>query len=262
MNETEQNYAKPERTTLNETEHHYAQRERTTLNATEQRKSKIRYTLLMLVAGGFIVLCCAALANETPYPVESYPKTLSSACREGDARVYDECGLQIDIVKAAQSLALETGKTTLVVYGAEWCVWCHIFDDFAKGHYAPEYFKWARDEDTDKWLMQPFENVGVKEQAAKLNQFVSENFVIAHIEGDHSPDGPATISALGFDENDVKFYPFIFSLNSQGKYVDHMLAYKAMTHDDTRKNEEGKPLNEFDRSVLLTQLKTLKALAQ
>lgn len=210
----------------------------------------------------FALVSGAANGQDARFPVESFPKNLSSSCRDGNSRVYDECGSQVSIVKAAQARALETGKSTLVVYGAEWCVWCHIFDDFAKGVYAPVYFEWARDENAGKWVMQSRKNEGIPEQAAELNQFVSEHFVIAHIEGDHAPDGPATITSLGFDEDDVSFYPFIFSLNSEGQYADHMLAYKAMPQNDSRKNENGQPLNEFNREVLLAQLKVLRDAAK
>jgi len=96
-------------------------------------------------------MCCIAHANagekanaseqQPRYIVASHPKTLSSECNEGRALVYDECGSQMSIVKAAYEEALASKKTTLVVYGAEWCVWCHIFDDFAKGEYAAEYFE-------------------------------------------------------------------------------------------------------------------------
>jgi len=211
-----------------------------------------------LIVSGYAQADDLGKNQPTPWPVTSFPKTLSKDCRDGTARVYDECGSQQNIIKAAQAEAIAKGKTTLVVYGAEWCVWCHIFDDLVKGDFAPEYFEWVRDDKAGKWQMQAHVNTGAEAQARALNQFVSEHFVIAHIEGDHAPDGPATISSLGFDESDVNFYPFIFTLNPEGQYVEHMLAYKAMPHNDSRKNKDGQPLNEFNRDVLLNQLERLK----
>jgi len=65
--------------------------------------------------------------------ITSFPEQIDRNCRNGKAKIYDECSDQIDLFEAAQSKAQAEGKITLVSYGAEWCIWCHVFDAYIHG---------------------------------------------------------------------------------------------------------------------------------
>ena len=202
-----------------------------------------------------------ALQKVQTFAVESFPKSLDTQCRDGSAKLYDECGSQADILKTAVEKAAQTGKTALVVYGAEWCVWCFVFDAYTKGHYREHYYAWERDPKSDKWVMEKKSNEGAYAEANRLNQFVADHFVIAHIEGDHSPDGASAIDSLGLSAADINFYPFIASLTNKGVYASHLFGYEVMKVDEKRKNKDGQTLKSFDRSLLLNRLQMLRQAA-
>lgn len=202
-----------------------------------------------------------SVGNGKFYEVETYPEVLSKDCRDGVAKVYDECGSQMDIVRTAFSRAIEADKTLLIVYGAEWCIWCHVFDKYIKGEYKEFSYEWEYDGEIQQWDMQEKANKNAKMQAKKLNKYVSDNFVVVHIEGHFAPDGLNVIDAIGFDTNQIKFLPFIFSINQSGKYASHMLAYDAIPGMEIRK-DSGKDYRGFDRKILLNELIKLKKAAE
>ena len=216
---------------------------------------------------GFILFFCLmiivtnAFAAEKSrfYDVEAFPQALDSQCREGVARLYDECGSQVEIVKSAVTRAAETGKTTLVVYGAEWCVWCFVLDAYLKGNYREFYYAWERDPESNKWAMTQKSNDAAKPQAKQLNQYVAENFVVAHIESEHAPDGIEAIESIGIDESKVDFYPFIVAVSKAGNYTGQLFAYEAIQHAEQRKDSDGKKIKSFDRAVLLEKLRELRS---
>ncbi len=192
------------------------------------------------------------------FPVESFPKTLPKDCRDGKAKLYDECGSQFDVVKAAVAQAKTMNKTPLIVYGGEWCVWCFVFDAAIRGEYQPSYYVYALNTVSKQWEVQEKTDEQVAEQAKRLNQYVFENFVVAHIESHVSPDGAAAIDATGFNSAAIEFYPAILSLTTDGDYADHFFAYVAMAAKTERKDKQGQKLLEFDRLLLLEQLQRLK----
>jgi len=195
------------------------------------------------------------------YEVDMYPKSLSSDCRDGVAKVYEECGSQMNIARAALAKANESDKTLLIVYGAEWCIWCHVFDKYVKGEYKKFSYVWEYDGEIQEWDMREKENKKSKDQAKKLNKYVSENFVVAHIEGYFSPDGLDVIDAIGFDSSNINFLPFIFSVTKSGKYADHMLAASAIPGLEIRK-DSGVDYRGFDREILIEELVKLKNAAE
>ena len=62
-----------------------------------------------------------------------FPQAIDPGCRGGRAQIYDECSSQFDVLNAAMAEAERTGKIVMVVYGAEWCIWCHVFDKYLAG---------------------------------------------------------------------------------------------------------------------------------
>jgi len=114
----------------------------------------IVYLLLLLFP-----LTLSAGNKSIYYNVETFPGSVSSDCRDGVAKIYDECLSQKSILKQAISRGQKTGKTVLVVYGAEWCIWCHVFDKYIKGHSHRFKYQWQyHDGENQKWKMKEREN--------------------------------------------------------------------------------------------------------
>ncbi|MDH5651889.1 MAG: thioredoxin family protein [Gammaproteobacteria bacterium] len=211
----------------------------------------------------FVIVGCTDSSNNghpdssVYYEVETFPKKTSNDCRKGMARIYDECSNQEKILEAALKKGNETGKTVLLVIGAEWCIWCHVFDKYIKGHSRNFNYKWVYEGDDQQWEMKETENLNAMNESKALNKYVSENFVIAHIENYYAPGGDAVIRKTGYDPKNIKFIPYLISLHKNGKYAAHMLAYNAIPGLEIR-HDGGEEFRGFDRNILLAELKKLR----
>ena len=195
------------------------------------------------------------------YPIESFPEAISKDCRNGEAKVYDECSDQGILLKKALIKANSTGKSVLIVYGAEWCIWCHVFDKYIKGESRLFFLKWKDRENEDSyWMMQEQQNKNAEIEAENLNKYVSENFIIAHVEGYYSPNGNDVIEKTGFDISKLKVLPYLIVLNMQGKYAGDMLPYNAIKGLEIRE-DSGEEYRGFDRMILLNELSKLRELS-
>ena len=65
--------------------------------------------------------------------ITTIPSEFNKNCRRGRAKLYDECSDQSLIFEAAKQLAAAENKVLLVSYGAEWCIWCHVFAKYIHG---------------------------------------------------------------------------------------------------------------------------------
>jgi len=202
----------------------------------------------------------ATASKKTLYKVDSYPAAISNTCRNGIAKIYDECGSQTVIFEQALQRANATGKSLMIVYGAEWCIWCHVFDKYVKGESEKFNYEWEYDGEIETWDMNEGRSEKARTEAAQLNKYVADNFVIAHIEGQYAPDGLSVIDAIGFDSDKIKFYPFIFSIANSGKYADHMLASDAIPGLEIR-SARFRSYRGFERTILLRELVALREAA-
>ncbi len=191
------------------------------------------------------------------FPLDIYPSSISSDCRGGSAKIYDECSDQIMILKNALMKANAEKKSVLVVYGAEWCIWCHVFDKYARGESRKHDYEWVYENEKLNWKMYEKENVNLENEALMLNKYISENFVISYIESNFSPNGIEAINSIGIDGKRISFYPFFFVLNNQGDYAGHMLPYNAVKGLEKRE-DSGNDFRGFNRTVLLSELKELR----
>lgn len=189
--------------------------------------------------------------------ISSYPEVISANCGDGQAKLFDECSDQTEILSEATTAANQQGKHVLVSYGGEWCIWCHVLDKYFKGQFRTFDYQW-RDSagDISEWLMQ--EDIIPKEvqDAIALNNFVANNFVIAHIDNSYA-NGEEAIAMTGLNPDAVYYYPYIIVLDNNGKYAGEMASSNAIEGLEIRESG-GEEFRGYNRDVLLMQLKELK----
>ncbi|WP_199507585.1 MULTISPECIES: hypothetical protein [unclassified Psychrobacter] len=93
-------------------------------------------------------------------------------------------------------------------------------------------------------------------EAHALNRYVANNFVIAHIENVYA-NGDEAVALMGFDPDDIDYYPFIVALDREGKYVGNMVSPDAIRGFEIR-SSGGEEFRGYDRGILLNQLKNLR----
>lgn len=209
-----------------------------------------------------LALAAAGLAgcDETPTVVGGdavvahLPAQLDPKCREGDARLYDECGSQMALFEEARDAAANANKVVLVSYGAEWCIWCHVFDAHLGG--GTGRFRYPLEGDEVTLVERSGE--AVLPDARALNEFAAKTFVLVHIEGDHAPDGVQVLTASGVDIEKVQGYPYIFTVDANGRFA------KAFDHDtaEVRRDIPVDWYRGYDRKRLMKQLAAMRDAAQ
>lgn len=180
-----------------------------------------------------------------------FPRAPDTDCFNGRAELYDECGDQFAILASATQEAAATGKTVMVVYGAEWCIWCHVFTKYLAG----ETGRFSYNLEGDTFTM--FELAVKRDEASELRAFASKSFVIAHIESNKSPNGADVLRALGAADQVGKGIPVILTVK------DGAVARVLQWGDDmeVRRDATLLPYRGFDRPTLLEELKRLATAA-
>lgn len=146
--------------------------------------------------------CTQDSVEVRPPAYVAYPATIDSQCREGRARMFDECGDQLALFEQAHARAKTDGKVLLVEFGAEWCIWCHVFDSHINGESGKFRYTYGSPDEPDERYTRTFKegSVWVDTQAAsELRDFVAANFVVVHIELQYSPNGYAVLEGSGAD---------------------------------------------------------------
>ena len=96
----------------------------------------------------------------------------------------------------------------------------------------------------------------VSQEAYNLKKYVSENFIVAHIDYEHSPDGDDVLSKAKAWEAYGGGVPYIFSVDANGIYAANFDDEKAELRRDTDDWYRG-----FDRVILLEELTALRQAA-
>lgn len=190
-------------------------------------------------------------------PISSFPKVIPVDCGDGQAKLFDECADQTEILNEAIVAAKQEGKHVLVSYGGEWCIWCHVLDRYFKGQFRTFDYQWRDSEgDISEWLMR--EDITPKDvqNAIALSNYVANHFVIAHIDNSYA-NGEEAIAMTGLDPDSVYYYPYIIVLDNQGKYAGEMASSSAIEGLEVRESG-GQEFRGYKRDLLLEQLKELK----
>lgn len=163
-----------------------------------------------------------------------YPTEIARNCNGGRAVLYDECGKQVTLFKQALRQANADGKTLLVSYGAEWCIWCHVFEQYIKGEHTDMTYRFGDPGDRD------YEQVTLDERpdedpaaaASALTAFVAEHFVLVHIDDQHAPDGYEVLIQTGAEASFNGGLPYIFTVTPKGDYAAHLNSNSVETRRD------------------------------
>jgi hypothetical protein len=194
-----------------------------------------------------------------PKAYVSFPATIDPRCREGDARIFDECGDQSALFSAALARANSEGKVLLVEYGAEWCIWCHVFDAHINGERGEFRYTYGSPEEPEKRYTRTFREDAASDgaQAESLRDFVAANFVIAHIESWYAPNGEAVLVATGGDRHFAGGIPFVYTVDASGRFA------ASFDHDAAEKRRETIDwYRGYDRAGLIQQLTTMRDAAR
>jgi hypothetical protein len=215
-----------------------------------------RRDVLMRLAltAGVCALSCPSIATADAELVDviRYPAMLDKRCRTGNAKIFDECGSQRAIFAAALKQANHSEKTLLVSYGAEWCIWCHVFDAYINGKY--ENFEYEFDDGTVH--LKEHGDLSSAHEADLLHRYVAENFVIAYIEENYSKDGEDVLARAGALASFTGELPFIFTATRRGRWA------ATFDYREVETRREGHDwFRGYDRERLLSQLKAMRVAA-
>lgn len=226
---------------------------------------KFKTAFLMVVFGCLLNACSgpkienAISAEEiAQLQITSLPGKIDRECRNGRAKIYDECSPQMDLFAEAQRRAKAENKVILVSYGAEWCIWCHVFDAYVHGYVDKFTYTYGAEGDDERvtHTMRERAKRDVSREAYDLKKYVSENFILVHIDYEHSPDGDDVLSQADAWDDFANFIPYIFTVNTDGKYA------AAFNHDDAEVRRDTYDwYRGYDRVQLLDQLKAMRGAA-
>jgi len=185
-------------------------------------------------------------------PITTLPRLPIPKCRSGKAKLYDECTDQLTLYQQALARAQAENKVLLVSYGAEWCIWCHVFAQYVEGRTTKFTYTYGRPsapeaKETSTLHERPKGNVINEAQA--LNAFVAQSFVLVHIDAQYAPNGRAVLKQSGADRHYGLSIPFVFAVSASGKYAAHLKSKQVEIRRDTLDWYRG-----YNRTKLLKAL--------
>jgi len=204
------------------------------------------------------------LTNETPKPrpkaYTGIPAALSPDCRDGTARMFDECTDQTVLFDEAMVRAKAENKVLLVEFGAEWCIWCHVFEAHINGEYDKFRYTYGGPDDPEARRTTTFEEGkpwSDAQAAEELRNFVAANFVIVHIDLQYAPGAWKVLTDTGADQYFKGGVPFVFTVDRYGQFA------AVFNHDAVeRRREDANWYRGYDRRGLITQLTAMRDAAR
>jgi thioredoxin-related protein len=154
-----------------------------------------------------------------PQAYTRFPASVDPECRDGTATIYDECGDQVALFNEALARANAENKVLLVEYGAEWCIWCHVFNAYINGDKGRFRYTYASAKQPEAWSTKTFEEDADVEGAEELRDFVARHFVVVRIDYQYAPNGAEVLEHTGAAQHFGGGLPFVFTVDSHGHYA-------------------------------------------
>lgn len=203
----------------------------------------------LLLAFGMLMACWTASARADTTSLIRFPQATDPACNHGHSQIYDECNSQAPIYARALAEARKSGKVLLVSFGAEWCIWCHVFEAHLVGEAGSFHYAYDNHDVTLNEHAAP----GAPAEAETLRAFAAKNFVLVNIEAEKALDGMAVVLGAGVAGSDVQGLPFIFSVTADGKVA----AVFNQDAAEVRRDTEVDWYRGYNRKALLAELQRL-----
>src|SRR6185503_1675254 len=179
-----------------------------------------------MAAAAMLVATALGLASCTAEPVPTLPQaytglpaSIDPQCRDGTATIYDECGDQVALFREALARANAENKVLLVEYGAEWCIWCHVFNAYINGDKGRFRYTYASAKEPEAWATKTFEEDDDVAGAEELRDFVARHFVVVRIDYQYAPNGAEVLEVSRAKEHFSGGLPFVFTVDSHGHYA-------------------------------------------
>ena len=210
------------------------------------------------------LLIVSACAEDSPAPpprqLLTFPTSIDRQCRNGQARMFDECSDQSKLFGVALAHAKIADKVLLVEYGAEWCIWCHVFKAHITGEHGRFRYTYGSPEEPEERYTHSFvEGVGDDlAQAEALRDFVAANFVMVYIDAQYAPNGFAVLENSGAAEHFTGGVPYVFTVDPHGRYA-------ARFHHDgaeNRRDTDDDWYRGYHRAKLQQQLSVMRDAAR
>ncbi|MGB0800043.1 MAG: hypothetical protein ACPGRD_12070 [Planktomarina sp.] len=210
---------------------------------------------------GLVVFAGAIFWATRPAPIPQaviLPVPSGPECRAQKAYIYDECSDQEMVFDAALARAQAEGKVLIVSYGAEWCIWCHVFHAYVTGESGKFTHHYSDSSDQQRYTATLNERGGPDsaEIATHLATYFSHTFVLVNIEGRYAPGADRVLRRTGADAHYEYSIPFVFTVTSDGRYAEHLDSDQVTIRRDTEDWFRG-----YDRGKLLFALIDMAAAA-
>lgn len=218
----------------------------------------MRAALAAIVATFVLSIVTPAFSQDARAPsLKVFPAKLDKSCRTGRAKLYDECGDQAALFNEAMKFAAAHDKVLLVSYGADWCIWCHVFYAHISGKTKTFTYTYGSPDDPDGRETSTMKEKAKRDPTADamaLRGYVAENLVVVHIDAQYAPGSSDVLEATGALEHYDNWLPYLFTVGRDGKYAGKI------THDDVMVRRDGVIdwYRGYDRGKLLSELTRIR----
>jgi Thioredoxin-like len=187
--------------------------------------------------------------------LEIVPTKVPPLCNAESVRaqvLFDLCQSQLALLREAQQKAQKSGKSVLVAFGADWCIWCYVFEAHVLGQYGIFVYRTSDGPVVmDEKVKQKALSL-TKGAAAALQSFVADQFVVVNIGQEATETGLSVLRDTSAEKHFSNGLPFIYVLDQNGKFEG---AIKSEVVEVRR--DERNPYRGYDRVRLLAALKSL-----
>jgi Protein of unknown function, DUF255 len=203
------------------------------------------------------VVSVMSLASGSPLPspqsgtLQIVPAQVAVQCPQAKQKeqiLFDLCGDQRAFLQEAQRLAKASNKVVLVSYGADWCIWCHVFEAHILG--GSGVFTYATPD--GPWTMKEKKNTDNAVQAAALKSFTADHFIVVNIAQETGESGLSVLRDTKAEGQFSGGLPFMYALDQNGHFAG------SINSSTVEVRRDGKsPYRGYDRAKLLAALQSL-----